>query len=255
MCNLFGCNHGCGCGGCNNCNNRNTTPVIIRGPRGPIGPTGATGARGPIGPQGPVGPIGPTGATGATGATGPIGPQGPVGPIGPTGATGATGATGPVGPQGPVGATGAVGPQGPVGATGATGPQGPVGPAGTSDAIYASVGATSVPTGAIIPITLNESSPTTSMTVLDNEIILSEAGSYLVSYYSAGTAGATNFTTTLYLNGSAVADESIVEPSGSGASSKTILINASAGDALSIYNLSAQEATLSGASITVLKVA
>lgn len=234
MCNLFGCNNCCGCGGCNNCNNRNTTPIIIRGPRGPIGPTGATGARGPIGPQGPVGPIGPTGATGATGA---------VGPQGPAGATGATGATGPVGPQGPVGATGA------------TGPQGPVGPAGTSDAIYASVGATTVPTGTIIPITFNASSPATTMTVADNAITLTEAGSYLVSYYSAGTAGTTDLTTALYLNGSAVADESIVEPGGSGASSKTILINASAGDALSIYNLSAQEAILSGASITVLKVA
>ena len=184
--------------------------------RGPIGPTGATGARGPIGPQG---------------ATGPQGPQGPVGPIGP---------------QGPTGARGATGPQGPTGATG---------PAGSSDGLYASSGAVVVGAGAIIPLTETTSSPETTVTVADNEVTLNEAGTYLVSYYSAGSVPTDDFVTSLYLNGSALANESLAQANSSGVGSKTILISATAGDSLSLYNTSTEEATLSNASITVLKIA
>ena len=224
MCCFFN-NNRCDC-------NRN--PVVIRGP---IGPTGASGARGPIGPQG---------------ATGPVGPQGPAGP------------TGAIGPQGPVGATGATGPQGPVGATGATGPQGPVGPqgpigatgpAGSSDGLYAISGTVVVGAGAIIPITETTSSPTTTVTVANNEVILNEAGTYLVSYYSAGSVPTDAFVTSLYLNGGALTNESLPQTDGSGAGSKTILVSATAGDSLSLYNTSTEEATLSNASITVLKIA
>ena len=225
--------------GCNRNNNCN----CCRGPRGPIGPTGATGARGPQGPQG---------------ATGPAGPQGPIGPVGPTGATGAVGPQGPIGPVGPVGATGATGatgPQGPVGATGATGPQGPIGPAGTSQAIYAGTTIATVGAGAIVPIALIAQSPASTMTVSDNEVNITETGSYLVSYFAGGSVTTGDFIVSLYLNDVAIANENIVQSDSVGAGSKTVLLNLSAGDSISLYNTSATEATLSSASITVLKVA
>ena len=217
MCNLFGC-----CNSCNHYRNCGTNTVVLRGPQGP---TGATGARGPIGPQGPVGPIGPTGATGATGAQGPVGATGP---------------------QGPVGATG---PQGPTGATGATGPQGP---AGTNDAIYASVGTTTVGAGAIIPIALSEETADTSMTVTDNAVNITEDGVYLVSYFGE-RADDVDYTISLYQNDVIVVNESLQLPTAGGAS-KTILLSANADDTLSIYNTSAVDLPLTNASLTVLKL-
>ena len=244
MCNLCGCNGGCN-NGFNNrqgfnlinnsCNRRcNNNPIVIRGP---VGPTGATGARGPIGPQGATGPQGPAGPTGATG---------PQGPIGLTGATG---------PQGPIGLTGATGPQGPIGPTGATGPQGPAGPAGTGDAIYANLDGTTAVSGAIIPIALDTATPTTTMSVTDNAVNIAEAGTYLVSFFTNGSVPTGEFSTSLYQNGTALAGESIIISDSAGAGSKTILVNASAGDTLSIYNTSAETATLLGASLAVLKLA
>ena len=218
MCCLFGNN---------NCCSNHNTPIVIRGPMGPTGP------QGPRGPQGPQG------------ATGPIGPQGPVG------------ATGVTGPQGPVGATGATGPQGPVGATGATGaigPVGPQGPAGTNDAVYAGVGATTVGSGDIIPIALITATPNTTMTVSNNQITATEDGTYLVSYFSSGTATTGDLNTSLYLNGVVLPNETVVQTSG-GAGGKTVLVPLSAGDTLAIYNTSAEEVSLSSASITVLKLA
>lgn len=241
MCNLCGCNSCCNNGlnnrlGINTINNNNgccrqscnNNPIIIRGP---VGPTGATGARGPIGPQGATGatgPAGPAGPTGATGTTGPIGPVGPQGPAGPTGATGATGATGPVGPQGP---------------------------AGTNDAIYANLNATTVESESIIPIVLDTSTPATTMTVSDNAVNITEGGTYLVSFFANGSVPTGDFSTSLYQNGSAIAGETIIISDSVGAGSKTILVNASAGDTLSLFNTSGETATLLGASLTVLKVA
>ncbi len=227
MCNLCGCNRCCNNGfnfrqGINpinnsfNCRSCNNNPIIIRGP---VGPTGATGARGPIGPQG------------------------------------ATGATGPQGPAGPVGATGPIGPVGPQGATGATGPQGPAGPAGTSDAIYANLSGTTATSGSIIPLALDTATPTTTMSVSGNAVNITEAGTYLVSFFANGSVPTGDFSTSLYQNGSAIAGESIIIDDSTGAGSKTILVNAGAGDTLSIYNTSAQTATFSGASLTVVKLA
>ena len=228
MCNLCGCN-GCCNNGFNNrqgfnainnnlfsCRSCNNNPVIIRGP---AGPTGATGARGPIGPQG---------------ATGPIGPQGPAGPTGATG------------PQGPIGLTGATGP---------IGPQGPIGPAGTSDAIYANLAGTSATSGAIIPLALDTATPTTTMSVSGSSVNITEAGTYLVSFFANGSVPTGDFSTSLYQNGVALAGETIIIDDSTGAGSKTVLVNASAGDTLSIYNTSAETATLSGASLVVLKLA
>jgi len=168
------------------------------------------------------------------------GPQGPVGPQGPQGATGPTGAAGPAGTTG---------------ATGATGPQGPAGPAGTNDAVYASVGTEVVSAGAIIPLSLNTATADTTMTVSNNAISVTEEGTYLVSFYVGGSVPTNEFNTTLYLNGAAIAGETIVQSNSAGAAGKTILINLSSGDALSLVNTSATEATLSNASITVLKLA
>ncbi len=229
MCSLFNsncCDRRC------NCNNT----VILRGPQGPAGPSGA---RGPIGPQGPQG---------LPGATGPQGPVGPIGPQGPRGLTGATGATGPQGPIGPTG------PQGETGATGATGPQGPVGPAGTNDAIYAGSTTEVVEAGAIIPIGFIEETTDSTMSVEANEIIIGEDGVYLVSYYTAGSVPTNEFITSLYLNNAPITNENIVQSNSAGAASKTILLSLNEGDELSLYNTSATEATLSSASITVLKL-
>jgi hypothetical protein len=59
--------------------------------------------------------------------------------------------------------------------------------------------------------------------------------------------------TSLYFNGQPVAGEEIVQSNSAGAASKTILFNADSAGALALYNTSATEATLSGASLTVLR--
>lgn len=211
--------------------------------RGPMGPVGATGPRGPMGPQGaqgPQGPQGPQGATGATGATGPVG------------ATGATGATGPQGPQGI---------QGETGATGATGPQGPQGEPGTSalqDALYAYGGTQTVASGAIIPLANSTSTPTTTMTLTDNAIVL-PAGTYLVTYGATGTRTTDgNLSAQLYANGSALANEIVSDNATSANSanlSKTILYTAAAdGTTLSLYNTSGESVNLTGANITAVRI-
>lgn len=261
MCCLFSSNQS----SCN-CNRR----CCCRGPQGPVGPTGATGARGPIGPQGPVGPIGPTGATGATGAQGPIGltgatgatgatgPQGPVGPIGPQGPQGEVGPQGPIGLTGATGATGAQGPQGPVGPIGPQGPQGetgPVGPSGTNDAIYANTGTAVVDANDIIPLELALATPNSTMSVSNNALNVSEQGVYLVSFFVGGSVPTNEFITSLYLNGSPITDENLVQSNSAGVASKTILLSIPANSTLSLYNASATQATLTGASITALKVA
>ena len=211
--------------------------------RGPMGPVGATGPRGPMGPQGAQGPQGPQGATGATGATGPVG---------------ATGATGPQGPAGPQGA------QGIQGETGATGPQGPVGPQGEpgtsalQDALYAYGGTQTVATGAIIPLANSTSTPTTTMTLTDNAIVL-PAGTYLVTYGATGTRTTDgNLSAQLYANGSALANEIVSDNATSANSanlSKTILYTAAAdGTTLSLYNTSGESVNLTGANITAVRI-
>ena len=109
--------------------------------------------------------------------------------------------------------------------------------------------------GDIIPLTLTTSTPDTSLTVSDNEVNITEDGTYLVSYYVGGSVPTNEFITSLYLNGAQIANQTIVQSNSAGAASKTVLLNLSAGDSLALYNTSTSEATLSNASITVLKVA
>ena len=251
---MFLLSNGCGCNHCG-CNHNNCVQCV-RGPRGPMGMTGATGARGPIGPQGATGGFGPQGPAG------PIGPQGPVGPVGPVGATGATGATGPIGPQGPVGATGPQGPVGPTGATGATGPvgpQGPVGPTGATganDLIYAGVLAdTTVAGDTIIPITLIAQTDGSTMSVSGSSVNLPEAGVYLVSYSVNGSVPTGDLSTSLYLDGTPITGETLTVTSAgdSASASKVILVETTGAGSLSIFNTSTETATISNASLTVLK--
>ncbi|MBP3492343.1 MAG: collagen-like protein [Clostridia bacterium] len=190
--------------------------------RGPMGPVGATGPRGPMGPQGAQGPQGPQGATGATGATGPVG------------ATGATGATGPQGPQGEPGTS------------------------ALQDALYAYGGTQTVATGAIIPLANSTSTPTTTMTLTDNAIVL-PAGTYLVTYGATGTRTTDgNLSAQLYSNGSALANEIVSDNATSANSanlSKTILYTAAAdGTTLSLYNTSGESVNLTGANITAMRI-
>ena len=252
MCSIFG--------GCGNCNNRCNCANYIRGPRGPMGPSGPQGARGPIGPQGATGatgPQGPIGPTGLTGATGPIGPQGPIGltgPQGPQGVTGPVGATGATGPQGPIGPAG---PQGPTGATGATGATGPQGPSGTSDILYAGVNTTTVATNSIIPVELINATDGTTMSVAANEINVTETGDYLITFSVNGSVPTDTLIASLYLNGAPITNETITLSSAGDvvSGSKTVLIPVTAGDTISIYNNSTETASISNASITILKTA
>ena len=219
---------------CNSNNNNNNNVTVIRGP---MGPTGATGPRGLIGPQGPAGATGPQGPAGATGATGATGPQGPAGA---TGATGATGPQGPVGPQGPMG------------------PQGPQGESGTNDVLYASNTGALVDSGAIIPLTLNAATSGTTMSVNANTVILPTTGYYLISYFANGSVPTGNLEVSLYLNGSAIAGESVSATNVAGeiaAAGKTVLLNVTAANSnIAIYNTSDSIATLLGASITVMSI-
>jgi len=176
---------------------------------------------------------------GAQGPQGPIGPQGPQGPIGLTGATG---------PQGPIGLTGATGPQG---------PQGPIGPAGLSDGIYAVGTTATVASGAIIPIALSTSTPTTTMSVSGNAVNITTAGTYLVSYYAEGSGTTGEHTVSLYQNGVALANNDIIIANGAetGSASRTVIVNATGASTLSLYNTSAEDLAITDASISVLKLA
>jgi len=211
-------------------------PAGPQGARGPIGPQGATGATGPQGPQGPIG---------LTGATGPQGPQGATGPVGATGETGPQGPIGPAGPQGPTGATGA---------TGATGPQGP---SGTSDVLYAGVNTTTVATNSIIPVELINATDGTTMSVAANEINVTETGDYLIAFSVNGSVPTDTLIASLYLNGAPITNETITLSSAGYvvSGSKTVLIPVTAGETISIYNNSTETASISNASITILKTA
>ena len=164
------------------------------------------------------------------------------------------GARGPIGPQGPTGATGPIGPQGP---TGATGPIGPQGPSGTTDIIYAGNNvASSIATNSVIPITFLASTPTTTLSIEDNSVVLPEAGTYLVSYFTNGSVDSGDLEVSLYLDGNELANESIILTDTAGATatgSKTILLTTTDGGNLSLYNTSAQPLNLISASLMVLK--
>lgn len=231
----------------NNCNDRRQPQPILVSQIGPRGPVGPTGPQGPAGPQGEQGPIGPQGATGAVGPIGPVGPQGPQGE---QGATGATGATGPVGPIGPVGPQGPVGATGATGATGPQGPQGEPGPAGTSDAIYANYEGGTIATNSEFPISLVNSTDTTTIIVDGNAVSLLE-GTYLVSYYANGLSP--NFNVDLRLDGNTISSLT-TDATTSNTLSKTIIVTATDGSELTLVNGGSFSFTNTDTGLTVLKL-
>ena len=259
----FGCGAtGCGCG---------YPAGMVIGPTGvtgAVGPTGATGATGPAGADGAVGPtgatgatgpagadgaVGPTGATGATGATGPAGADGAVGPTGATGATGPAGANGAVGPTGATGATGPAGPIGPTGATGATGATGPTGPAGAIGATgpagpepppraFAQPISTSGQTvEAGSPVAFDSSTAARGITAAPGatEVTVDEAGTYAVF---ASVTSTDPGTFAVELNGQPVPGG--VLPASGNTSAGAVIVNAAAGDRISVVNTGSGAANL-----------
>lgn len=196
----------------------------------PPGPTGATGATG-------VGIPGPTGPSGSTGATGPSGPAGATGPSG--------------GPSGPTGATGATGATGPTGATGATGPIGLTGP-GVETALLS---AYDTATQALDPNEIVQfpllSAPVSGTSFTYNaatgEVTFLQAGTYDLTYglrvVEDGLFGAAlngvPIPGTLYQTGSAA----VLDPAEVVVES---LIQALPGDVLTIRNVGADPATITG---------
>ncbi len=162
---------------------------------------------------------------------------------------------GPRGPMGPIGPRGPIGPQG---ATGPVGPQGAPGVSPLANGIYANSGAQTVATNSIIPLAFTASTPTTNMQILNNAVNIPEAGTYLVSYFSDGSVTTGNFSTSLYLNGAQIPNELIIQTNTAGANSsgsKTAIVNVPQNGTLSLYNTSADTATLSDASISVVRLA
>ncbi len=156
-------------------------------------------------------------------------------------------------PRGGIGIAGQRGPQGP------QGPRGETGASGTNNAIYVGNNtATGVDANAVIPIALLTATAGNTMTVSNNAVNLPESGTYLISYYVNGSVAEGDFSTSLYLNGSQISGERIVISGTAGnaaAASKTVLVTTGGAATLSLYNTSTNAASLTSASITVLKTA
>lgn len=158
------------------------------------------------------------------------------------------------GPMGPTGATGARGPIGPQGATGPVGPQGAPGVSGTSDIIYATNGGGTIATNTIIPVVLDTATPTSTMTVSGGAVNLPTGGTYLVNYsVSSALADGDNATTGLYYNGTLIPGETLI--SNGTTASRTALITVPNAGTLSLYNTSAESATVTDATLNVVKTA
>lgn len=207
-----------------------------------------------VGTAAPAGLTGPTGPIGPTGPTGPTGPAGLTGPAGPLGPTGAAGPAGPAGAIGPIGAAGATGLLGPVGATGATGATGPVGPGGTLSAFYAThtSGTLYVNAPDRLPVSAAVGPVGDDITLSASNFTLHATGIYKVTaIVRTALASPTLGGIRLYVNampfGSTatptVAGEDIVH---------VVLVEATAGDVLSLYLVDANLLLDAGTNITIL---
>jgi hypothetical protein len=174
---------------------------------------------------------------------------------GPQGPTGATGARGPIGPQGATGPIGPQGPQGPTGATGPIGPQGPAGESAVADSLYATYTGGTIEANSIIPLELSDSTAPTTLSVVDNSVVLPDAGTYLIQYSANGSASGP-FEVSLYLDGALVPNQSITitnVATNIGSGSRSILLTTVSGGTLSLYNTSDSSATLVSADLTVTR--
>ena len=120
---------------------------------------------------------------------------------------------------------------------------------------YANSATNTVLSDSIIPLGLGLETPLSTFDVADNQVVVGEEGYYLVSYFADGSVPTGEFITSLYVNGTAVTGESLIQYASSGAGQKTVLLLLQANDTLSLYNTSTNQATLSGASITAVKLA
>ena len=234
-------------------------PTGTTGPTGPNGgPTGPTGpcCTGPTGPQGTQGVQGPTGQQGVQGVQGIQGTQGVAGTPGATGPTGAQGVQGIQGTQGLQGVAGTPGATGPTGATGATGPASPVLPVATFT--FAPPNDTSVNPNAPVIFNfqyLNPSSGGIGYSLSTGDITLPTSGDYLVTFGIAGGGMAPSMYVGLARNGSTILtpNSSIVilpvDPFAMQVMS--IIINASAGDLLTLRNLSSAALILAGLTLSM----
>ena len=109
--------------------------------------------------------------------------------LGPTGPTGPTGIDGVTGPTGPTGATGVTGPTGETGPTGITGPTGPTGPGLNNNYAFIVNQATDISSGSVIPLALQFSGGTPSITVSNTTITLPSPGTYYVYFSLTGRFG------------------------------------------------------------------
>ena len=112
--------------------------------------------------------------------------------------------------------------------------------------------------GAIIPLANSVTTPTTTMALTDNALVL-PTGTYLITYRATGartTDG--NLSVQLYADGTAIANEIISANASSTNSanlSKTILFDATAdGTTISLYNTSGESVNLTGANITAMRI-
>ncbi|WP_317207775.1 hypothetical protein [Chryseobacterium sp. MEBOG06] len=221
----------------------------LAGVTGATGPVGAQGLAGVTGATGPVGAQGIAGVTGATGATGIQGITGATGPVGAQGLAGVTGATGPVGAQGIAGVTGATGAQGVQGIAGVTGagfangtasgqvyitgstPFAPSNPVSISGDItmnnsgVTTIGTSKVTTSQIADASVTVAKISTSSGTASSSTYLRGDGTWSapgsggvqlltgtanITLPAAGSAG----TFTITVNGAAVGDAVIVNPTG-----------------------------------------
>ena len=86
--------------------------------------------------------------------------------------------------------------------------------------------------------------------VLENAKELLQRAEVLNQVYATG-----DYEVSLYLNGTPIANEVLSFVGTSGLGSKTILLTLSAGDSVALYNTSDDTATLTSASLTLLKLA
>lgn len=148
------------------------------------------------------------------------------------------------------------GPQGPAG------PAGPQGPMGMGIAAYATSGAITVAGSTVIPLAIATTTPTTTITGMNNGVYL-PAGTYLVGYgATALTADATTtaevpLAVSLQAGGATLTGETVrdtVSATAYGNVAKTIVYN-STGTYLTLANDSAEAMEFDNAYITAVRLA
>ena len=177
--------------------------ALISGPTGPTGPSG-----GPIGPTGPTGPV--------SSVPGPIGPTGEIGPSGPPG-----GPVGPTGPQGPTGLGGAI---------------------GSYSYLYSNSTQNSLGATFANLVNYDSISGTPDITQSAGKIFFNNPGTYSFEFTAQavkGSAGGQTIYLWISLNGSNVAQSSIVQTISSSTIyaiySKEYILDLASGDYLEIY--------------------